>query len=564
MPNEIVVMFLALGILLSFARFLGELARRFNQPTVLGEILAGILLGPTVLGAVAPEVTSFLFPNTGHGALVLDGLTTLAVVLFLLVAGMGVDLSTMWKQGRAATSVGVSGIVVPFGLGFLVAWYVPHLVGREQGANPFIFGLFFATALSITALPVIAKILMDLNLYRSDLGMIVVAAAVFNDLIGWIIFAAILSLMDSSSARPFGIVHTLWLTLGFTAVILTVGRWLINRSLSWLQAHTSWPGGVLAFALSLALFGAAFTEWIGIHAIFGSFLVGIAVGDSFHLREQTRSIINEFVSFIFAPLFFASIGLKVNFAAHFDVLLVLVVLMVACVGKILGCGLGARWSGMTWQESWAIGFGMNARGNMEIILGLLALQYGVIGERMFVALVVMALGTTMMGGPVMQRVLRWKKPHRFIEYLAAKAFLNPLRARDRREAIKELVAAICTDSGQNPEVVERAVWVGEGSMPKGISNGLAVPHARLDRLSAPLVGVGLSTRGIDFDASDGEPARIICLILTPKRDDGAQLELILDVVRTLKDAEMRERVLQAGSYAEFLALVKGEQPPLSQ
>jgi Kef-type K+ transport system membrane component KefB len=163
---------------------------------------------------------------------------------------------------------------------------------------------------------------------------------------------------------------------------------------------------VLGFALSLTLFGAAFTEWIGVHAIFGSFLVGIAIGDSSHLREQIRAVINQFVSFIFAPLFFASIGLKLNYAANFDWLLTLIVVVIACVGKILGCGVAARSSGMAAAEAWAIGFGMNARGAMEIILALLALQYGVISERVFVALVVLALVTSMMSGPMIQRALR--------------------------------------------------------------------------------------------------------------------------------------------------------------
>lgn len=161
--HEVTVMFLALGILLAAAHVLGEVAKRLHQPAVVGEILAGMLLGPTVLGSLAPHWNTFLFPLQGRGALVLEGLTTLAIALFLLVAGMEVDLSTMWRQGKAAATVGVAGMVGPFGLGLLAAWWAPRLFGWEGQTELIIFSMFFATALSISALPVIARTLMDIK-----------------------------------------------------------------------------------------------------------------------------------------------------------------------------------------------------------------------------------------------------------------------------------------------------------------------------------------------------------------------------------------------------------------
>ncbi|HPZ97889.1 MAG TPA: cation:proton antiporter [Phycisphaerae bacterium] len=371
--SEITILLLGLGVLLTTARLLGELAQRWGQPAVLGEMLAGILLGPTVLGTLAPSVNHYLFPETGAAALAMDGFSTLAITLFLLVAGIEVDLSTMWRQGRAAAIIGLAGIAVPFVLGYAVAVQLPTFIPEALAngdADVRLFALFFATALSISALPVIARTLMDLALYRSDLGMTVIAAAILNDLAGWIIFAIILSLMGTTAGHAASVPGTIALTLGFSLLMLTVGRWAIHRCLPWIQAHTSWPAGVLAFALCVALFCAAFTEWIGVHAIFGAFLAGVAIGDSPHLREHTRTIIGDFVSFIFAPVFFAGIGLRVNFAEEFHLPLVLLVLAIACVGKVVGCGLGARSAGLARREAWAIGFGMNARGAMEIILGL--------------------------------------------------------------------------------------------------------------------------------------------------------------------------------------------------
>lgn len=555
---EITVMFLALGILLATARVLAELVQRWHQPAVLGEILAGMLLGPTVLGALAPEWSAWLFPMQGNSAVVLEGLTTLAIALFLLVAGMEVDLSTMWRQGKTAAAVGSAGLVIPFGLGLAAAWAMPWSLGWEGKLHPILFALFFATALSISALPVIARTLMDLNLYRSDLGMIIIAAAIFNDLAGWIIFAMILGMMEHQSGHGMGIGQTIGLTLAFAAGMLTIGRWLIHRVLPWVKAYTTWPGGVLGFALALALLAAAVTEYIGVHAIFGSFLVGVAIGDSSHLREQTRMVIHQFVSFIFAPLFFASIGLSVDFVRHFDVGLVLAVLVIACVGKVVGCGLGARWSGMSSRESWAVGFGMNARGAMEIILGLLALQFGVIHERLFVALVIMALVTSMLSGPMMQWFLGHKKGRALSTYLAARAFFNPLHAHHRYEAIATLAQAASASANLDPQAVVAAVQYREELMPTGVGHGVAIPHARVEGITTPVMAVGLSRAGIDFDAADGLPAHLIFLLLTPPSDEGIQLDMITEITQLFENDHMREQALEVNSYTEFLALIKSE------
>lgn len=539
------------------ARICGEIARRMNQPSVVGELLAGVILGPTVLGSFFPDLTGRIFPSDGPVAVVLNGFVTVAIALFLLVAGMEVDLSTIWRQGKTAISVGVGGMLMPFGFGFLVAGVAPLALGCEPDADRVAFTLFFATALSISALPVIAKTLMDLNIYRSDLGMIVVAAAVFNDLIGWLCFAFILGMMSAGgNDHAWGLGGVTIATLAFAAFVLTIGRWFIHRLLPWIQAHTSWPGGVLGFALSLGLFGAAFTEWIGVHAIFGAFLVGVAIGDSSHLREQTRAIIHQFISFIFAPLFFASIGLSVNFLTHFDLSITLLVLLIACIGKVIGAWLGAAVGGVRGREAWAIGFAMNARGAMEIILGLLALQNGVIRERTFVALVIMAIATSLLGGPAIRWCLRLRRPRRLDQFISAKSFVHKMKSVTRREAIRELSRGTAVAAGLDESSVDAAVWDREMQGATGIGQRIAVPHARLEGLKGPVIGVGLSTNGVDFDAPDGDPARIIFLLLTPRQDDGAQIEILADIARKFGDENTRAKALQVGGFTEFLALLR--------
>lgn len=553
--NPLGTLLLSLGLLIGCARLLGELARHWHQPAVLGELLAGVLLGPTVFGSIAPELQQALFPMEGLNAVARDRIGTLAIVLFLLVAGMEVDLSVVWRQGRAALKVAVLGTFVPFLTGLLAALAIPTALGQEPGTDPYIFALFLATAIAISALPVIAKTLMDLDLYRTDFGMVVVSAAIFNDLIGWTVFALVLGLMGQP-AHGFSIGATLGLTLLYVGFMLTVGRWVIHRTLPLLQAYTHWPGGVLGFAATIALFGAAFTEFIGIHAIFGSFLVGVALGASPHLQERTRVMIDEFVSFIFAPVFFASIGLRVNFATHFDPMLVLLVLVLATVGKLLGVHIGARWGGFPPADRWAIGFAMNARGAMEIILGLLALEAGIIGRPLFVALVVMAIVTSALGGPLISLVLRRKQSQRLVSLLNARLFVPRLKAKCAHDAIHELAIVAAELSGMPADQIESTAWQRELLAPTGIGHGLALPHARLTRLRNPLIVVGLSEAGVDFDSPDGLPAHAVFLLLTPQNDPGLQLELSADIARSFRDPHCLERLRRAQNFVELLAILK--------
>ncbi len=553
--TQLTIMLLSLGLLIGMARLLGELARLLHQPAVLGELLAGVILGPTVFGQISPEWQGILFPSDGPNSIVLHGISTLAIVLFLLVAGLEVDLSTVWEQGRSAMKVGVLGTLVPFVLGLIGAWVIPDMLGRPEGGDPLIFALFLATAMSISALPVIAKTLMDLNLYRTDLGMVVVSAAIFNDLIGFTLFAIILG-MIGSHGTGLSIVATITLTLLFVGLMLTVGRWFVHWLLPVLQAYAHWPAGVLGFIVTLGLFGAAFTEFIGIHAIFGAFIVGVAVGASNHLHERTRVMLEEFVSFIFAPVFFASIGLRVNFVTRFDLSLVILLLVLASVGKLAGAVVGARWGGMPSRQAWAVGYAMNARGAMEIVLGLLALEAGVIRQRLFVALVVLAIVTSAMSGPLIRWALRQRQPHKLVRLLSPKLYLQDMLASSSREAIHELAALAHQYYDIDLETVEDLAWQREEVAATGIGNGVAIPHARMAGLKDAIVVAGISEPGIHFDAPDGQLAHVIFLLLTPREDPTVQLGLSANIAQMFRNPDSLQYVLRTTTFTELLAALK--------
>jgi mannitol/fructose-specific phosphotransferase system IIA component (Ntr-type) len=243
---------------------------------------------------------------------------------------------------------------------------------------------------------------------------------------------------------------------------------------------------------------------------------------------------------------------------HFEPGLVATVLLVACFGKIMGCWLGGIWAGLPTKDRWAVGFGMNARGAMEIILGLLALQAGVIRMPLFVALIVMAVVTSMMSGPLVQLVLGQRQRRRAADFLSSQRFIRRLGATSRSEAIRELVQIACESAGLDVNLVTQAVLDREDLMHTGIGHGLAIPHARIDGLSPAVVAVGFSEAGVDFDAPDGVPTQVIFLILTSPDDGGAQLELISSIAAVFKDRRMVEAALKTRNLTEFLAILRNQ------
>src|SRR5690606_12462511 len=532
--EHVVVFLLSISVMLFTAKLFGELFNRIKQPAIVGEIFAGIILGPTVLGMISPETFNFLFPQNTEVKVALDGITSLAVIMLLLVSGIEVDLGIVLKQGKTAVTTGVMGIIFPFLTGFGFSYLFPHHMGIQDESMRFVFALFMGTALSISALPVIAKTLMDLKIFNTQIGYIIISAAMFNDLIGWLIFSIILG-MIGGELHGLGFGETITLTLVFAAITLLFVRRLIHKILPWVQKNLSFPGGVLNLILILGFLGAAFTEFIGIHAIFGAFIIGIAAGDSAHLSERTREVIHQFITNIFAPLFFVSIGLTVNFIANFNLPLVLIILALSFAGKVIGCGLGAYWTGMSKNESIAIGFGMNSRGTMEIILGLLALQFGLIHESVFVALVIMALFTSIVSAPLMSHFLKGKEGRSFIDLLSPE-LISFTSFKNKEEVISYLINSLSKIPDNEKDCVFDKVMKREKLISTGIANHLAIPHAKI-KIKKPVAAVAVNEYGINFEAEDKFDSRIIILLLTPEDDMQIQLKLLSEIAGKFKNRE---------------------------
>ena len=515
-------------------------------------LLAGLLLGPTCFGAVAPGAQQWLFPREGPAAVALDAVVALAVALVLLIAGLEVDLSTVWRQGTAALATGLTGLVVPLAVGGAWAWYAPDWWGMPIGGTPASFAVFFGAAMAVSALPVLAKIFLDMGLFQSDFGMLVLVAATINNLLAWLTFSVVLG--SQTGDHPLG--YTVALTVTFVVLTLTIGRWAADKALVWVQAHLTWPAGVLGFLLLSCLVGAAATEAIGIHAIFGAFLVGIAVGDSSRLREQARHIMHRFVEGVLAPIFVAAIGLEVHFATNFRPALVFRVLALGIALKVLGCSLAARLSGVRGREAWAVGWAMSARGELGIVLGLLAWHAGVIRERLFVALVVLAVVTSGLAAPMLQWLLRRGRAWSFSSALDRIICIPDFAAIDSREAIVKLAGVAANHVGLEPDSVAAAVLHREAMMGTGLGQGLAVPHAQLPSIKGAVVVAALAREGVQFDSVDSEPVRVIFLILTPESMPETQIEILAAIARIAGKPALLREISQARTPTDLLAALR--------
>jgi mannitol/fructose-specific phosphotransferase system IIA component (Ntr-type) len=344
------------------------------------------------------------------------------------------------------------------------------------------------------------------------------------------------------------------LIVGFTLFMLLIGRKIVNKIFPYIQKYFVHPGGVLNFIFILGFLCAAFTEFIGVHAIFGAFIVGITIGDTAHLREKTREIVHQFVTNIFAPLFFVSIGLKVNLITNFDPWLVIIIVSIAFAGKVVGCGLGAYWGGMTKQDSLVIGFGMNSRGAMEIILGLLALQFGLIQDKVFVALVIMAVFTSLISAPVMNHFLKGRREFSFRDILDRQLFIIS-DASDKYSLIRKMVSLAAKKYNIDEDILYEQVKSREELIPTGIENYLAVPHAKT-KVSRPVAVLAFHKEGLDFEAPDKLPAKIILLLLTPVDKSELQLKLLAEIANKFNDREAVEKIINTDNPETIISALK--------
>ena len=403
--NKVTIFFIQVALLITVGRLLGELLQRFGQPAVMGQIVGGIILGPSIFGALAPGLQHTLFPIASSEREMLKAISELGILMLLLLTGMETDLALVKRVKHNAAFTSAGGIIIPFALGYALGEYLPADLLPDPNRR-LMTALFLATALSISSVKIVAAVLREMDFLHRDIGQVILASSILDDTIGWVILSLIGGLAAHGTVQVTSLVLSVSGTALFLAVCFTIGSTIVAALIRWTNDSFVMEMPVISGILVLMFALALLTDLIGVQTVLGAFVAGIMIGQSpiltKHIQEQLRGLIVA----LFMPVFFGVAGLSIDLKVLADprlCLLTLAIIAIASVGKLGGCYLGSRLSGLKHREGVAVGLGMNARGSTEIILATIGLGLGVLNQQLFTVIVLMAMATTLCMPPL----LRW-------------------------------------------------------------------------------------------------------------------------------------------------------------
>ena len=392
-------------VLILVGRLLGEAMVRLRQPAVMGQLIAGLLLGPSFFGLLFPDAQHALFPKSPEQKAMIDGISQFGILLLLLLTGMETDLKLVRQTGRASVLASLMGIVIPFICGVGLGEMLPDSLLPDPQKR-LITSLFLGTALSIASVKIVAMVVREMNFMRRVVGQVILASAIIDDSIGWIIVSIIFGLALHGSIEPVSLAQGVLGTILFMAASLTIGRRMVFFAIRWVNDHFVSEYAVITAILIIMGVMALITDLIGVHTVLGAFVAGVLIGESpiltRHIDEQLRGLITAF----FAPVFFGIAGLTADLTILADpkiAMLTAGLVLVASIGKFAGAFVGAELGGLTRREGFALACGMNARGSTEVIIATIGLSMGALSQDLFTMIVAMAVLTTM----AMPPTLRW-------------------------------------------------------------------------------------------------------------------------------------------------------------
>ena len=511
-PSEALLL-LQIVTLIVAGRLLGEFLERIGLPAVMGQLLAGILLGHSVFGLLWPKGQAAVFPDMPEQRAMLDAVSQVGILLLLLLSGMETDLALVRKVKRAAASASLAGIAFPFTAGFLLGQVLPAglLPDPEQRL---VASLFLGTALSISSVKIVATVVRQMGFVRRNIGQIILASAIVDDTIGWVIIAITFGLAGHGTFNGWVLARSVLGTLLFLGLSLTIGRRLVFKIIRLTNDHFVSEASVVAAILVVMGAMALITHSIGVHTVLGAFVAGILVGQSPILTQAIDAQIRGITAGLFMPVFFGAAGLHSDLTILRDPRLLLLtggMLLIATVGKTTGAFAGGWFGGLRPREAVALAAGMNARGSTEVIVATIGLSLGVLSQDLFTMIVTMALVTTLLMPPT----LRW--------------------------ALRRLPL-----QGEEKKRLEREAFEEKGFVPGMERVLITVDESPSGKLATRLAGLLAGRRSmpvtvLPLPATDGAPV--------PKGTERALIESVREVVQGAAE--------QAGQPGE----VKEERPP---
>lgn len=540
--NAVFIFITQLGIIIFAARLCGEVAKRFGQPILAGEVVAGILLGPLVFGKISPAWREVFFPSQGVSPYLLQGISWLCALFLLLITGLEIDFRASLQYGKQNILTSLFGFLFPFlGIYALSSFLPSHFY--SPSANVLHTDLLMATALSVSSVPVIGKILFDLKIFRSNVGLNIITSSVVSDIWEWSTLLIIISMINHGSISAITAAQPVIVMIMLLLVTLTMGRRITEKFFESMGIQMKDTAAVLALLFSLTLLNGAIAHLLGIHVAFGAFLTGLMVGESEWITPYMRQSIRDFIFGVFAPIFFVLIGMQLQLGSTADWFYVFLLMAVASMGKIGGAFLGALCGGIGRKNALAVGCGLNAQGAMGIVVALIGAEMKVFNESTFSVIVMICILSSLLVGPSLKWAIRGvRRP--LANFFERKHIFIDAPGATKREVINNMVRLmaerkIILDPGE----ISRAIWGREESLSTAIGDGVALPHARILNLKVPILCFFKLEKPVDFDSADNIPVQLVFLELTDSNDQGMQLNLISQVARFLSSRKNTERLL---------------------
>lgn len=554
--RNIILFLIEIFILLGLSKLFGEMLRRRGQPAIVAEILVGVILGPSILGRYFPELHGLLFPNNDIQKCMLETVAWIGILFFLLDTGLELDFSSAWRQRSDALIIAITGLAVPMVISFVPCLYIPdQYIGDPD--KKIMFALFVSAVMTVSALPVTARVLRNFNLYKTDLGFLIMSALTVNDILGWVAFTLILGFFLKAQINFTQAAVIILATTGFTFVCLSYGRIFTDKVISSIQkAKLPEPSSSLTFIVLLGLVCGTLTSMIGINALFGFFIAGIMAGEARSLSEKTRQVISQMVFSIFVPLFFATIGLNIDVLKNFNWMIAAFVFVIGVLGRFAGAWLGVLFTKQPRSNILLISLSHVAGGEMQIVVSMLAFNARLISETVFVSIIFGTIASSIALGPLIAWALKIRKHVSFLEFFSRDNILSSLQMSDKDSALLALCANGATAIQMNEKDLYTVVKKREDEMSTGLEEGIAIPHARLTSIKEPVIVFGRSEAGIEWNSPDGKPAKLIFLILTPLTNEDSQVQILRNIVKGLRNEENRMNILSAVDNREILDVFK--------
>jgi Kef-type K+ transport system membrane component KefB/mannitol/fructose-specific phosphotransferase system IIA component (Ntr-type) len=555
--SHILLFLIQLFIILLLARSSGEIFRRWKQPVLTAELLIGIIIGPTIFGRFFPNLFSALFPSDAIQQGMLETVAQIGVLFLLLDTGLEIDFSSAWRQKRNALIIAFSDIIIPMIIAFTASFLLPdfYLVDPNKRIE---FALFMAAVMAISAMPVVSRVLHDLKILKTDLGFLIMSALAVNDVIGWALFTIILTIFTQGFLNFGSTFFILMVIVGFSALALTAGRYATNKIIDFFhKSKMPEPASSFTFACLLGLLFGAFMQKLGIHALFGFFIAGIAVGEAKNLKEETRIVISQMVHSLFIPIFFVNIGLKIDFISNFDIYLVSLVTIIGITGRFLGTWIGVSFSKVPKVNKTLISITHTPGGMMEIVVSLLALEIGLIKPSIFIAIVCGAIFSSIVMGPWMRLALKKREDIPILEFLRLDTGLQFLSESDKRDALKNMVSRLpLFVKSLDLKALTHEIFEREENYSTAVGEEIAIPHIRLENISDPILLFGLSKNGIDWNAPDGKLVHFVFFLLSPTLARDLHIEILSKVIKIMQNKNNQKVLKEAGDLKELSEAIR--------